>query len=242
MKYTYLLVDMLTILVPLVFSFHSRIRFNKMFLYFLPGNLIVAFLFVAWDFSFTKLGVWGFSDKYTLGLRIFGLPLEEILFFICIPFACLFTYYCLVRFFQIRWKRQITNTVIVIMSLVLALAGLIYIQKLYTATSFITTALLLIYVQFIARVNWLPALITIYPLLLIPFFIVNGILTGTGLEEPVVWYNNNENLGFRLLSIPIEDVAYGLELILANVLFFEWFCEKGKVAIRPGNSVNAANV
>jgi lycopene cyclase domain-containing protein len=62
---------------------------------------------------------------------------------------------------------------------------------------------------------------TVYLLLLIPFFIVNGILTGTGLEEPVVWYNDEENLGIRLLTIPVEDVVYGFELFLLTVFFFE---------------------
>ena len=61
----------------------------------------------------------------------------------------------------------------------------------------------------------------IYLFLLIPFFIVNGILTGTGLEAPIVWYNNQENLGVRLLTIPIEDAFYGFELILLNVFFYE---------------------
>jgi lycopene cyclase domain-containing protein len=61
----------------------------------------------------------------------------------------------------------------------------------------------------------------IYLFLLIPFFIVNGILTGTGLEAPIVWYNNQENLGVRLLTIPIEDTFYGFELIVLNVFFYE---------------------
>ena len=42
--------------------------------------------------------------------------------------------------------------------------------------------------------------------ILIPFFIVNGILTGTGIEEAIVWYNNNENISIRMRPIPIEDI------------------------------------
>jgi lycopene cyclase domain-containing protein len=56
---------------------------------------------------------------------------------------------------------------------------------------------------------------------MIPFLIVNGILTGTGLEKPVVRYNPNEMIGLRLLSIPVEDVFYGLLMLIGSVLLFE---------------------
>jgi lycopene cyclase domain-containing protein len=64
---------------------------------------------------------------------------------------------------------------------------------------------------------------TIYPVLLIPFFVVNGILTGSVIEQPVVWYNNQENLGIRLFTIPVEDIFYGLELMVLTILFYENF-------------------
>jgi lycopene cyclase domain-containing protein len=59
--------------------------------------------------------------------------------------------------------------------------------------------------------------------ILIPFLIVNGILTGsiTGIESPVVWYNNSENLGIRIHTIPIEDVAYCFSLLFGNLMIFE---------------------
>ena len=60
-----------------------------------------------------------------------------------------------------------------------------------------------------------------------PFFLLsNGILTGTGLDSPVVWYNDLENFSIRMGTIPIEDSLYGLLLILSNILAFEWCCKK----------------
>ena len=54
------------------------------------------------------------------------------------------------------------------------------------------------------------------------FFIVNGILTGSCIEEPVVWYDNNENLGIRLGTIPFEDIFYGFLLIASIIQIFEY--------------------
>jgi lycopene cyclase domain-containing protein len=36
-----------------------------------------------------------------------------------------------------------------------------------------------------------------------------------------VWYNNNENLGLRVFTIPVEDFAYAFSMILYNFLLIE---------------------
>jgi lycopene cyclase domain-containing protein len=72
----------------------------------------------------------------------------------------------------------------------------------------------------VLRINWFGRAVSVYLILLIPFLIVNGILTGTGLEEPVVRYNHSETLGIRLLTIPVEDIFYGFELLLLNLLIY----------------------
>ncbi|MBN1415663.1 MAG: lycopene cyclase domain-containing protein, partial [Bacteroidales bacterium] len=54
--------------------------------------------------------------------------------------------------------------------------------------------------------------------ILIPFFIVNSILTGTFIPGEVVWYNNQAILGIRILTVPVEDIGYAFSLILMNLL------------------------
>ncbi len=52
-----------------------------------------------------------------------------------------------------------------------------------------------------------------YAICLIPFLLVNGLLTAL----PVVLYNDSENIGLRIYTIPAEDVFYGMLLVLGNV-------------------------
>jgi lycopene cyclase domain-containing protein len=195
-----------------------------------PANILVAIPFLIWDILFTKNGIWGFNPEYVLGLYLFNLPIEEVLFFVCIPFSCVFTYHCLNSFFSFQWKQKTESVFAMGLSLFLLLVGLCFYSRFYTSFAFISLGLLLLLLVFIVRVNWFQKLILIYPILLIPFFIVNGILTGSGLEHPVVWYNDSENLGIRLFTIPVEDIFYGFELILLNVYFYEFFKHKFNTA------------
>lgn len=221
MKWTYFLVDFFTILIPFVFSFHPRIQFHRYFKPYLIANLVSASIFVTWDILFTKAGVWGFNEKYISGIHFYNLPLEELMFFFCIPFACLFTYHCFSIFFRIRWSKSWTDYILLSLTFTLLIIGIMNPDRAYTSMTFLSTGLLLLLFRFIFKVDWLDRLFATYLVLLLPFFIVNGILTGTGLKEPVVWYNNEENLAIRILTIPVEDVVYGFELIAITIFGFE---------------------
>jgi lycopene cyclase domain-containing protein len=223
MKGTYLLVNFFTVIIPVIFSFHPKLKFYKQWKAFFLSNVAVTAIFVAWDSYFTHLQVWGFNPRYVSAIYFFNLPLEEILFFICIPFACVFTYHCLNIFFNFNWKKNIETGFVIFLSSVLLITGIYQHNKLYPSATFISLSLVLLLLKFVIKIKWLPKLLSVYPLLLIPFFIVNGILTGSGLQEPVVWYNDSENMGVRLFTIPVEDIFYGFELILLNIFFYEYF-------------------
>ena len=254
-KWLYLALDVGSALVPFIFSFHPRLRFDKQFRFAFPAIAIVALVFISWDFAKTALGVWGFNDQYLMGIYIFNLPVEELLFFICIPFACLFTYHC----FRVLMKPhchsdqreesiqrprflaalgmtngKLTLVISTLLIIGLVVVGLFNFSKLYTTTTFFSLALVIALLQFVFRVNWLGQFYFSFIVLLIPFFIVNGILTGTGLPEPVVWYNNNENLGIRMLTIPVEDTFYGMLLQMMNVALYEALRSRYAVEKNPG--------
>jgi lycopene cyclase domain-containing protein len=224
--YTYLMVNLGSFIVPFLFSFHPKLNFKKHFPAFFPANFIIGAIFISWDIYFTQQGVWGFNSSYTLGINWFGLPIEEWMFFFCIPFACAFTVHCLRIFFPKKIHPQWVSIILHSVVALLLLVSFSHTQQAYTFWACLTTALFILYLYHIAKASWLSAMILFYPVLLIPFFIVNGILTGTGLDAPVVWYNPEENLRIRIGTIPIEDMAYGLELILGNLFLLEKFKTK----------------
>ena len=101
-----------------------------------------------------------------------------------------------------------------------------YFEKVYTGITFVALGLILSYQMLKLRPRYMGRFYFTFAILLVPFFIVNGILTGSFIDGHVVWYNDEENLGWRLGTIPFEDVFYGMLLILSNIVIFEWLQER----------------
>ncbi|MCT8340964.1 lycopene cyclase domain-containing protein [Flavobacteriaceae bacterium TK19130] len=225
MEYLYLGLNLGSFLIPFLFSFHPRLQFHKKWRSFFPAVGIMMLVFIPWDIIFTSEGFWGFNEDYITGLHVLGLPIEEWLFFICIPYACIFTYYALQELLpRLMFSERITSIICVSLFSVLIVTLWYYYDRWYTLVNFIYGMLLLGWVHNYNR-SLLQRFLPFFLIIQIPFFLVNGILTGTGLPEPVVWYNNTENLGIRMITIPIEDVIYNLGMLL-TVLFFTEKLEK----------------
>ena len=220
-RFLYLLLDLFTILFPFLFSFYTPANFSKKWKYLWIAILIPGIIFVIWDEIFTRLGVWGFNPQYLSGIYIGNLPLEEILFFICIPYACVFTYEALNYLIKKDLLLAYAKTISVALILGSTLLGIFNFEKWYTAVTFLALALYIFLLQFVWRVQYLGRFYLSFLFILVPFFIVNGILTGSWIDEPVVWYHDDENLGVRMGTIPVEDVFYGMLLLLMNVSVFE---------------------
>jgi len=222
MKYQYLLINFLTILFPLLLSFDKKVAFYKSWKYIWPGMAVTGLFFLAWDVLFTVKGVWRFNDHYIIGIKFFELPLEEILFFLTVPFACLFIYACLNRY--VKWQvPEMASDIITNAIIVYALLNCCFnYHKLYTLVTFALALAALILVRYVFRAPWLSRFYLAYGVCLLPFYLVNGFLTSI----PIVIYNNAQNLGNRIGTIPIEDHFYLLVLLLMNAAFFEYLSNK----------------
>lgn len=223
--YSYLLVNVLCILFPLAFSFVKPFCFFRKFRAAFGAIFLVATFFVIWDIYFTKLGIWSFNENYLTGIYLVNLPIEEVLFFICIPFACLFTFYCVTLYLKFNPFNDIKLTLIKLISILIAVIGVLNIKYDYTASSLILMAVFLFWTAY-SKWKHLPTFLFTYLIILFPFLVSNGILTGSFIDEPIVKYNNNENLGIRVLTIPIEDLFYSGILQISNIFLFTRFNTK----------------
>ena len=226
-QYLYLILTLGSLSVPLAYSIlEKKFHFIQYAKIALSSILIVAIPFLIWDALFTHFGIWGFNETYHLPFTILGMPLEEWLFFFCIPYACLFTHE-VIKYLLPKFKISKGGAVIISFLLLLSIGFLLIFNfgKLYTTVNFIWFLALLIF----TLVKYPEALQTYYPsflIILIPFLIVNGILTGSLIDSPVVWYNNTENLGIRLLTIPVEDIFYAFNMLFSIQLIFNFLKRK----------------
>ena len=212
----YLLINILTIIFPLVLTFEKKLKFYKNLPYLLLSIIIVGGAYIYWDILAMARGDWAFNDIHIVGIRFFGLPIEEILFFVTVPYAMIFLYetfnlyikdkrlkfncrnmYFVAFFYFLialnNYSQPYTFTVMIFMSLFFVLANLSK-SDLLSSRNF-----------------WLFMILGY-----IPFSIVNYILTSL----PIVTYGKNAIWNFRITTIPVEDFFYSFSLIGLNLLIY----------------------
>lgn len=219
MKSLYLLLDLFTLLGPLALSFDKRVHYVSKWKTVFLSSFIIAIPFLVWDFYFTENGFWGFNPTYLTGYYIGNLPIEEVLFFFVVPFACTFIYECVVHYFRninFIGLDKILKVTIPVYALVLALIS----DELgwYTFIVTITATIVLIWWIFQPKFQFIGISFLIS---LVPFLLVNGVLTGAVTESPIVWYSEAQKVSPRIITIPLEDVLYSFTLIVSVILLHE---------------------
>ncbi len=219
-QYTYFLILAVSLAGPLALSFDKKVAFYTKWKYFFPAMILPAVFYIVWDSYFTGKGVWGFNPAYVTGINFAGLPIEEILFFFVVPYCCVFIYECVRCYFPRLNNGLASHVFLRLLAGCLLVVGAIYYKKDYTAYTFILFAVF-VFIFYLLRQYFtsfrVSAFLVAYAIILIPFLVVNGFLTAF----PVVLYNDAENLGIRIYSIPLEDVVYGMLLVFLNIVLFE---------------------
>jgi lycopene cyclase domain-containing protein len=227
--FLYLFLNIFTISVPLARSFESNIAYYRKWDALFPAMIITATFFILWDIFFTPIGVWSFNGAYLTGFYLFNLPIEEWMFFFTIPFACVFSYEVYHYFVKRDYLGDAAIPVTIGLGIALFLAALMHHDRIYTFVNFGLTSVFLLVLGIWLRPKFLGNFYITYLISLLPFVLVNGILTGSFIENQVVWYNPDEIIGTRIFTIPLEDTVYSLLLLLMNISLYEFFKQKMKL-------------
>lgn len=220
-KYLYLILNLFTISYPLFRSFEHRVQYAKNWHALFPAIFITGFFFLVWDHWFTIMGVWEFNPRFLIGIYFFELPLEEWLFFLTVPFACMFIYEVLNYFVKKDILGEFAKPFTFLLIPSFFIIGIMNLDKWYTSVNFLVGSATLSIHYILFQTKYLGRFYLAYFVSLIPFLLVNGILTGSFIDEPVVIYNNLENLSIRIWTIPIEDTVYSMTLLLMNLSIYE---------------------
>lgn len=221
--WTYFLLLGLSLLYPLAQSFERRVFMFRKMKFIFPGIWFSGALFIIWDVFFTKAGIWGFNHNYTKDFYLLGLPIEEWLFFLVIPY-CIFFLHEVLRYFVKKFYFPLFAKYVIWTFLVAGTIALPFVWgKTYTFTT-IAFVLPFLALQLVLKTwkTWFSGFLLTYLVSFIPFVIVNGFLT----RIPVVWYNNAENLSARITTIPVEDFIYLLGMLVPAFTVYQWLLHR----------------
>lgn len=215
-----------TILGPFCLSFDKKVAFYIHFKSVFIATLLIAIPFLLWDSYFTQQKIWGFTPNYLFGIYLGNLPLEECLFFLVVPFSCVFIYEVLKAYFPAYKGHKFAQIFAFGFTFSGFIFGIANFENYYTASACIVASILTVKIYFIDRVSWYSNFVLTFIVALVPFMVVNGILTGAVTKNPVVWYNPEHIIGLRIITIPFEDLYYNYCLLLPIIAIHQWFLTK----------------
>ncbi len=216
MQYEYLIFNLLVISGPLIFGFFRSFYFVDKWLPAAGSIILVGIPYIIWDALVTGQH-WTFNSHYVTGAYISGLPVEEWLFFFTVPFACLFSWEMITRNTEDRvfaGMRRLRPYLYL-----LPVAGVLMFSRgvEYTGLVFIFIGIAIFADHFLRTDLILSRRFYIYLGLIILFTLVfNGYLTA----RPVVLYGEAYQLGWRIITIPVEDFGYGISLLFLNTSIY----------------------
>ena len=199
-NFTYLILLIVSLSVPLVQSFYKTKQYSKKIKYIIPAILITAAFFILWDINFTQAKIWSFNTEYTIGKNLRGLPIEEWLFFLVVPYCCIFVY----EIVKVDLEKYEYPNFFLIISLILvvgfALISYFFRHQSYTFLAFLFPSIYLGYTVFRNQFkHHITKFYFCYFFSLIPLLIVYGTLASL----PLVEYNPSHILNIRIINIPI---------------------------------------
>ena len=221
--YIYVYLHLFAFIPVFILSFDKKVAYYKRWKYLFPALIIISIICWIWDIWKTAVGVWDFNTSYYT-FKIINLPIEEWLFFFTFPWASVFIYECLNAYFpENTLFKRIEYPLSILLIFIFYGVGFWCWGHAYTATAFIIAGSVLLWQVIFGAIDFRAQFYRSFLIGLIPFILVNGILTGATTSQPVVVYNPEEYLGIRFITIPLDDFAYNFSMLFSVTMLYEYF-------------------
>jgi lycopene cyclase domain-containing protein len=208
-EFTYYIFNLLVFLPVLVLSFVTDVKPHRHIRGLLAGYLFVSFPFIVWDIWAVAAGHWSFNDAYVTGPYLFGVPLEEYLFFLTIPFAMIYVWGVVKKFVADRGMAGIVPLLAFGATAGASVWMLVnYWSNGYTRSAAIAALIAVVFAA-ISRIAYTWRFWTFQFLLLGLFLVFNSILT----MLPIITYGPDAIIGFKIGDIPIEDFFFNFAFV-----------------------------
>jgi len=224
----YLIIDFLIFIFPFLFSFKWKFKYYKYYKPLFASIAIVGISYIIWDVIVTSRGDWWFEEEFLIGIKLLGLPIEEILFFIVVPYACIFIYENLL-YFVTNKEIYFNKWFYIGISVLFIILGVIFRNQDYTILAMFSCALFFILSSTISadmlksRNYWLYIILSF-----IPFIIFNFLLTSiivVSYNPSAIWGGNGAWNG-RFFTIPFEDFFYNYSMLSFYLMVYLYFRRK----------------
>lgn len=222
MKFTFLLLALGLLLLPLFFHLDKKIFKNGSFKAVFGASLVSAIIFSALTVVLQIFGIITFSADSTLGVVFKEVPLEHYLLNFSFSFASVSAYqYLNIKFPNNNLQKYSLALSNLLMGLCVAFLFFGY-PKWYTLGTFATLLILLFLIEYVGTLRFMYRAYRAFVFMLVPFCLVYGLLFWNGL----IVVAKQQVTGMHLAKIPVENLFITLSMLLVSVYMFEFFSSK----------------
>lgn len=216
---TYLFLQLSYLLIPVVLSVSSKVRFVFQLRYLFPAVVFTGLIYVMWNMRFIELGIWNYNYDYLTGIDLLDIPIEEWLSFLIVPISAAYIFdWTKIKLGQFE-HHNIFLVISLLLFILMGVLAYIFRRNMFSFFTFFLTAIYLGYTVFRNRFKQhYPAFYFSWLAILIPFTVVFAI---AGML-PIIAYQADQIMGVAILAVPLERFFYVFLMILITLTIYEY--------------------
>ncbi|MFT5859133.1 MAG: lycopene cyclase domain-containing protein [Flavobacteriaceae bacterium] len=218
MNYLFISLDIALLFFVLVLGTYKPVNFMRRWKSAFLAGSIMAIVSSLMSLLLTSSGIIGFNPEFSLGLIVYNLPIEELLFYFSFPLFSIFIYENLKYYFRktpMRWTNLIVKLFIPGFCLFIAL---LEDSGTYTLAVLGLTTLTFVLWSLYPSLQKIAAT---YLICLLPYLLTRYLLIGTEINPSSIWHNESHQLSIKIGTLPMEEIADGFALIVASTILYE---------------------